>query len=452
MPSQDTTAPCGSERRETSRELQTEAEKIFPGGVNSPVRAFRSVGGAPVWIERGAGAKLVDADGNEYVDYVLSWGALILGHAAREVVEAVQHAAAGGLGFGANHRRELELARRIRQAYPRIERLRFVNSGTEAVMSALRLARAFNGREIIIKFAGGYHGHADLLLAEAGSGVATYGLPGSAGVPPGVVASTITATYNDLRSVEAIFAAMPTQIAAIIVEPVAGNMGCVPPAAGFLAGLRELTRQHGALLIADEVMTGFRVARGGAVERYALEPDLITLGKIMGGGLPAAAYGGRAEIMRLIAPEGPVYQAGTLAGNPLAMAAGSATLARIEAECDFYTRLEGASERLAQGLRQAAAEAGAECQVQAVCGMLTVFFTRQPVENYTQARACDTAAFARFHQVMLERGVYWPPSQFEAAFLSGAHGERELQATLTAARPAFDAAAHSTNRRNGPAK
>src|SRR5487761_599011 len=331
MPSQDTTAPCGSERRETSRELQTEAEKIFPGGVNSPVRAFRSVGGAPVWIERGAGAKLVDADGNEYVDYVLSWGALILGHAAREVVEAVQHAAAGGLGFGANRRRELELARRIRQAYPRIERLRFVNSGTEAVMSALRLARAFNGREIIIKFAGGYHGHADLLLAEAGSGVATYGLPGSAGVPPGVVASTITATYNDLRSVEAIFAAMPTQIAAIIVEPVAGNMGCVPPAAGFLAGLRELTRQQGALLIADEVMTGFRVARGGAVERYALEPDLITLGKIMGGGLPAAAYGGRAEIMRLIAPEGPVYQAGTLAGNPLAMAAGSATLARIEA-------------------------------------------------------------------------------------------------------------------------
>ncbi len=424
-----------------SRTLQSEALLRFPGGVNSPVRAFRAVGGEPVWIERGAGAMLRDVDGRRYVDYVLSWGALILGHADRAVVEAVRNAALDGLGFGANHRLELELARLIQKLYPTLQRFRFVNSGTEAVMSAIRLARAFTGRETIVKFAGGYHGHADLLLAEAGSGVATCGLPGSAGVPAAVVANTLTAAYNDLESVEAALDSPAGPVAAVIVEPVAGNMGCIPPAPGFLQGLRDLTRRRRALLIFDEVMTGFRIARGGAVERYGVEPDLITLGKIMGGGLPAAAYGGRADILRLIAPQGPVYQAGTLAGNPVAMAAGAATLRHLISDRGFYRRLESATTRLAQGLREAAARAGAVCQVQSVCGMLTVFFSAQPVENYRGAKTSDTARFARFHRTLLDQGVYWPPSQYEAAFLSGAHGDAALRQTLRAAAAAFAAAA-----------
>ncbi len=423
-----------------SRTLHREALKRFPGGVNSPVRAFRAVGGEPVWIERGSQAELVDVDGRRYIDYVLSWGALILGHAEKKVVEAVRKAAQGGLGFGANHRLELELARQIQRVYPGIERMRLVNSGTEAVMSAVRLARAFTGREIVIKFAGGYHGHADLLLAEAGSGVATCGLPGSAGVPPAVVASTLTATYNDLASVEAVITHAPAPAAAIIVEPVAGNMGCVPPEPGFLEGLRQLATRHGALLIFDEVMTGFRIARGGGVERYGITPDLITLGKIMGGGLPAAAYGGRAEILGMVAPEGPVYQAGTLAGNPIAMAAGAATLERLREDRQFYSRLDRMTRQLAKGLKDAAAAAGATCQVQSACGMLTVFFQSRPVKNYEDAKSSDTGQFARFHAALLREGVYWPPSQFEAAFLSSAHGERELKKTLAAAAAAFAAA------------
>jgi glutamate-1-semialdehyde 2,1-aminomutase len=422
---------------ERSRSLQQQSETRIPGGVDSPVRAFRAVGGQPRWFERGEGAWLTDVDGNRYLDYIGSWGAMLLGHAHPRVVRAVQEAAARGLSFGASSPAELRLAETVQAAFPQMERLRFVNSGTEATMSAIRVARGFTGRDWIIKFEGCYHGHADALLVKAGSGVATFGLPSSAGVPQGATANTLALPYNDVDAVREAFARLPEQIAAVIVEPVVGNMGCVPPRPGFLEGLRRLTRENGALLIFDEVMTGFRLARGGASERYGIHADLITLGKIIGGGMPVGAYGGRADIMNCVAPLGAVYQAGTLSGNPLSMAAGQATLDEIQDQPGLYQRLEQVSEYLAQGLRAAAAEAGVPVAVQQVGSMLTVFFQASPVHDFEQASASNTAAFARFHHAMLERGVLLPPSQFEAAFVSASHSEPEAAATLAAAREAF---------------
>ena len=426
---------------ERSRSLQQRSETRIPGGVDSPVRAFGAVGGQPRWFECGEGAWMTDVDGNRCIDYISSWGALLLGHAHPQVVRAVQQAAARGLSFGASSPAELKLAETVQAAFPQMERLRFVNSGTEATMSAIRVARGYTGRDWILKFEGCYHGHADALLVKAGSGVATFGLPSSAGVPSGATANTLALPYNDLEAVRVAFTRLPTQIAAVIVEPVVGNMGCVPPRPGFLEGLRQLTQEHGTLLIFDEVMTGFRVARGGASERYGVSADLITLGKIIGGGMPVGAYGGRADIMNCVAPLGAVYQAGTLSGNPVSMAAGQATLDVIHAQPDLYSRLERVSRQLAEGLRTAANEAGVAVTVQQVGSMLTVFFQASPVHNFEQASASDTAAFARFHQAMLEAGVLLPPSQFEAAFVSACHGEREIEATLAAAHAAFRAVA-----------
>ncbi len=431
----------GRGRDENSRALRQQAERLFPGGVNSPVRAFKAVGGEAPWLERGAGAWVWDVDGNRYVDYVGSWGALLLGHAEPRVVQAVQTAVAAGLGFGASNPLELRLGMAARRAFPTLEMLRFVSSGTEAAMSALRLARGFTGRDGIVKFEGCYHGHADSLLVEAGSGVATLALPGSAGVPADVARLTLALPYNDRAALARVFAEQGSRIAGVIVEPVAGNMGCVLPDPAWLADLRRLTHEAGALLIVDEVMTGFRVAAGGACELYALRPDLLVLGKILGGGLPAAAYGGRRDVMQKVAPLGPVYQAGTLSGNPVAMAAGAATLRILAAEPELYRRLESSGQSLEAGLREAAARAGAPVCIQRAGAMLTVFFTSQPaVRDYAAARACDTAAFARFHQELLAHGVYWPPSQFEAAFISTAHGEAEIELTLRAARLALEAA------------
>lgn len=422
---------------ERSRSLQQQSETRIPGGVDSPVRAFRAVGGQPRWFESGAGAWMTDVDGNRYIDYIGSWGAMLLGHAHPQVVQAVQEAAARGLSFGASSPGELKLAETAQNAFPQMERLRFVNSGTEATMSAIRVARGFTGRDWVIKFEGCYHGHADALLVKAGSGVATFGLPSSAGIPSGATANTLALSYNDLQAVRDAFTRLPRQIAAVIVEPVVGNMGCVPPRAGFLEGLRQLTREHGALLIFDEVMTGFRLARGGASERFAITADLVTLGKIIGGGMPVGAYGGRADIMNCVAPLGAVYQAGTLSGNPVSMAAGQATLDVINAQPDLYDRLERTSRQLAEGLRAAASAANVAVTVQQVGSMLTVFFQSAAVHDFDQASASDTAAFARFHHAMLERGVLLPPSQFEAAFVSASHGEAEIAATLAAAREAF---------------
>jgi len=425
-----------------SQALQQRAERFFPGGVNSPVRAFRAVGGAPPFIESAKGAWLTDADGNRYIDYFGSWGPMILGHAFPPAVEAIERAARNSSSFGASTAAEAGLAERIVACYPAIERLRFVSSGTEATMSAIRLARAATGRNIIVKFEGCYHGHSDGLLVKAGSGVATFGIPGSAGVPDAIAHLTLALPFNDLAALEAAFAAHSNQIAAIIVEPVVGNAGCIPPSEGYLAGLRRLTQTHGSLLIVDEVMTGFRVALGGACQLYSLDPDLVTLGKIVGGGLPVGVFGGKRRFMDLLAPLGPVYQAGTLSGNPLAMAAGIATLDALQANASsIYPQLEAVSVAVADGVAAEARKAGVPLTLNRVGSMWTWFFTADPVTNYEQAARSDTAAFARFHRAMLERGVWLPPSQFEAAFLSAAHGEQEVAATSAAARDAFQAVA-----------
>jgi glutamate-1-semialdehyde 2,1-aminomutase len=424
--------------RTRSQALQQRAERFFPGGVNSPVRAFRAVGGAPPFIERAEGAYVIDADGNRYVDYVGSWGPMILGHAFPPVVEAIERAACGSASFGASTAAEADLAERINACYPAIEKMRFVSSGTEATMSAIRLARAATGRKIIVKFEGCYHGHADGLLVKAGSGVATFGIPGSAGVPDEIAHLTLALPYNDLGAVEEAFAAHPGQIAAVIFEPVVGNAGCIPPAEGYLAGLRTITRREGALLIVDEVMTGFRVALGGAVQLYSLDPDLVTLGKIVGGGLPVGVFGGRREIVDMLSPAGPVYQAGTLSGNPLAMAAGLATIQYLEEHSEeVYPHLEAMAKMLAEGVAAEAAHAGMPLTFNRVGSMWTWFFTPGPVRNYEEAARSDTAAFGRFHRTMLDRGVWLPPSQFEAAFLGYAHAEEEVHATIAAAREAF---------------
>ncbi|TAK14464.1 MAG: glutamate-1-semialdehyde-2,1-aminomutase [Anaerolineae bacterium] len=422
-----------------SQKLYEQAQALFPGGVSSPVRAFRAVGGQPLFIEKGSGPYLVDVDGNRYIDYVLSWGPLILGHAHPHVVAALEVAIRNGTSYGAPSPLELELARMIQSFMPSLEMLRFVNSGTEATMSALRLARAFTGRDKIIKFEGCYHGHADLLLVQAGSGVATLGLPDSPGVPQATTQDTLVARYNDLESVEALLGQFAGQVAAVIVEPVAGNMGVVPPADVFLSGLREVTTRAGALLIFDEVMTGFRVDLGGAQTLYDIRPDLTTLGKVIGGGLPVGAYGGRREIMQMVAPAGPVYQAGTLSGNPLAMAAGIATLGALRPK-EIWPALLAAAEKLERGISQAAAEAGVPIQSNRVGTMFSVFFTDEPVVDWPSASRSDTARFSRYFSTMLAQGVYLAPSQFEAGFLSTTHSPDVIEETISAARVAFQKA------------
>ena len=416
--------------RERSEQLFAEALDLLPGGVSSPVRAFRAVGGSPLFIDRGEGAYLVDVDGNRYLDYVLSWGPLILGHAHPRVVAALEQALRKGTSFGAPSPLELELARLIRDALPSMELVRFVSSGTEATMSALRLARAFSGREKIVKFVGCYHGHADFLLVKAGSGVATLGLPDSSGVTPGAVADTLTAPFNDLEAVGRLFEA--NEIAALILEPVVGNMGLVLPQPRFLEGLRELTTEYGALLVFDEVMTGFRVHPGGAQALYGVTPDLTTLGKVIGGGLPVGAYGGRRDIMELVAPAGPVYQAGTLSGNPLAMTAGIETL-RALADPGVWDGLERSGARLEAGLRSL----GDGVQVARAGTMFGLFLSDVAVTDWETAKRADTSGFAAFHAAMLDRGVYLAPSQFEASFISTVHGDEEIDATVDAATEAL---------------
>ncbi|HVU65625.1 MAG TPA: glutamate-1-semialdehyde 2,1-aminomutase [Ktedonobacteraceae bacterium] len=423
-------------RLERSRELFAQAQALLPGGVNSPVRAFRGVGGDPVFIARASGPYLFDEDGNRYLDYVQSWGPMILGHGYPSVLQAVTEAAANGFSFGAPTVAESELARLVIESVPSIEMVRFVNSGTEATMSALRLARAFTGRNKIIKFSGCYHGHADMLLVQAGSGVATMGLPDSPGVPAATTENTLIAPYNDAAAVAELFRVYPDDIAAVIVEPVAANMGLVLPQPGFLQELRRLTQEHGALLICDEVMTGFRVALGGMQERAGITPDLTCLGKIIGGGLPVGAYGGRREIMQLVAPVGPMYQAGTLSGNPLAMAAGIATLTELR-KPGQYAELERRSALLGEGLSQAIQQSGVPAQLVRIGCMFTIFFTTQPVHNYAAARASDTQRFGRFFWSMLRQGIYLPPSQFEACFVSLALDDAMLAETIKAARIAL---------------
>jgi len=424
-------------QRDTSQALLARAARTIPGGVNSPVRAFKGVGGTPVFFQAGHGAYLTDVDGNRYIDYVGSWGPMILGHGRSEVVEAVKTQADRALGFGAPTELEIELAEAVVAMVPSVEKIRMVNSGTEATMSAIRLARGFTGRDLIVKFSGCYHGHSDALLVKAGSGLLTLGIPNSPGVPEAVAAQTLTLPFNRLEPLADAFARYPGQIAAVIVEPVAGNMGCIPPEPGFLEGLRSQTEAAGALLIFDEVMTGFRVARGGAQVRYGIRPDLTTLGKIIGGGLPVGAFGGRADIMSHIAPEGPVYQAGTLSGNPLAMAAGLAMLRQLDDA--LYQRLDRATAALCDGLGRLARQHGIPVTINSVCGMFSVFFTENRVTEFDHVSNSNVARFNRFFHAMLDEGVYLAPSAFEAAFLSDAHDQTVLDATLAAADRAFAA-------------
>jgi glutamate-1-semialdehyde 2,1-aminomutase len=419
--------------RPRSNDIFHRGEKILVGGVDSPVRAFRSVGGTPLVIEQARGAYLFDVDGHSYLDYVCSWGALILGHAHAGVMHAIQEQAALGTSYGMTSPLESELAEQIAQAVPSIEMLRFVSSGTEATMSAIRLARGFTKRDLILKFEGCYHGHSDSFLSQAGSGLATLGISASPGVPEAFARSTLNVPYNDLTAVEKAFQDHKNEIAAIIVEPIAANMGVVNPEQGYLEGLREISKKNGALLIFDEVISGFRVALGGAQAESKIKPDLTTLGKIIGGGLPVAAYGGRREIMRMLAPLGPVYQAGTLSGNPLAMRAGLATLPHLRAP-NFYADLNEKSRRLAEGLRKAFKDADAPVQINAAGSLLTIFFSENPIRNYEDAKKSDTKKFAKFFNEMLDRGIFLPPSQYEALFVSAAHTEADIDRTIEAAR------------------
>jgi glutamate-1-semialdehyde 2,1-aminomutase len=423
--------------RAKSKELFQKAARLMPGGVNSPVRAFRAVGGEPIFMASGKGSRLTDVDGNSYLDYVGSWGPLILGHCHPEVVEALERVIHTGTSFGACTAGEVELAEQILKAYPSMQRVRLVNSGTEATLSALRVARAATRRDKVLKFEGCYHGHGDSFLVKAGSGVATLGLPDSPGVPAGLASLTLTAPFNDVPALERVFETHRGQIAAAIVEPVVGNSGCVPPQPGFLERLRELTAEQGTVLIFDEVMTGFRVAYGGAQQIYNIRPDMTTLGKIIGGGLPVGAYGGKAELMDLVAPAGPVYQAGTLSGNPLAVAAGTKTL-EILRRPGTYEQLEKASGDLATGLKTQAARAGVPLTVNRVGSMLTAFFTSQSVTDYFSAKKSDAPAFGRFFASLLAQGVYFPPSQFEAAFISLAHSAQDIEETIGKVGRAFD--------------
>lgn len=427
-------------RNEKSRALFERAQSLMPGGVNSPVRAFKAVGGTPFFVARGEGCYLWDVDGNRFVDFVCSWGPLILGHAHPEVVAAVKEAVERGTTYGAPTELEVALAEKIQQAVPSMEMLRLVNSGTEATMSAIRAARGYTGRKKIVKFEGCYHGHADYLLVKAGSGAATFGIPDSAGVPEGTAQDTIVLPYNDIEAFNKTMDAMGEEIAAVIVEPIAGNMGVVLPKPEFLAALRQQTEKHGVVLIFDEVITGFRVAYGGAQSLYGIKPDLTCLGKIVGGGFPLAAYGGRKEIMQTVAPLGPVYQAGTLSGNPVAVTAGLKTLEILERD-NPYPELERRTKQLTQVISEAAKEAGVPVQINQIASMFTVFFTDQPVVDYASARRSDTQRYARFFHALLERGVYFPPSQFEAAFLSTAHDDEALSFAQEAVRSAMKAIA-----------
>jgi glutamate-1-semialdehyde 2,1-aminomutase len=419
-----------------SEEIFAAAQKLMPGGVSSPVRAFKSVGGQPIVFDRVKGSYIWDVDGNQYIDYVGTWGPAICGHAHPEVIAALHEALEKGTSFGAPSFQENTLAEMVIEAVPSIEMVRFVNSGTEACMSVLRLMRAFTGRDKIVKFEGCYHGHADMFLVKAGSGVATLGLPDSPGVPKDTTSNTLTAPYNDLEAVKALFAENPDQISGVILEPVVGNAGFIPPDAGFLEGLREITSENGALLVFDEVMTGFRIAYGGAQEKFGVTPDLTTLGKVIGGGLPVGAYGGRRDIMALVAPSGPMYQAGTLSGNPLAMTAGIKTLELLQ-KPGTYEYLDRITKKLIEGLLKAAKEAGHAVYGGQISGMFGMFFTGDPVHNYEDAKKSDLAKFSRFHRGMLERGVYLAPSQFEAGFTSLAHTDEDVDRTIEAAREVF---------------
>ncbi len=423
-----------------SKRLFKKALGLIPGGVNSPVRAFASVGRSPVFIQNASGSKLRDVDGNEYIDYVGSWGPMILGHAHPQILRAVKQAADSGTSFGAATEREVKMAELITALMPSIEMVRMVNSGTEATMSAIRLARAFTGREKIIKFEGCYHGHADSFLIKAGSGAMTLGVPDSPGVPAAIGSATLTARYNDLASVERLLAAYPGEVAGLIVEPVVGNMGCVPPAKGFLEGLRVLCSKQGVVFIMDEVMTGFRVALGGAQQRYGITPDLTTLGKIIGGGLPVGAYGGKREIMKMVAPSGPMYQAGTLSGNPLAMAAGIEMLTILSGKKAMYAQLEKKSARLERGLQAIIDKRELPLTQNRVGAMFTLFFTKERVVDYESAKTSDTKKFAAYFSSMLDQGIYLAPSQFEAAFMSAAHTDDDIDRTIRAAEKALLAA------------